>query len=397
MRVYLIGSNSLHLNLIQSTLLASGWSSDDVQTLGTLSELEAALTLPLQAMLVVDLEPGQETPTLGWLGDITRRWPWLQVVVLSAQRDEALLMQAMRSGAREVLDSPPEPSELVKTLQRLAPQVSSPMNNQAPLAPLLAFISSKGGNGSTLLAGNLAWLLALEFGRDTMLADLDLAYGDASFYLGGGQARHSLDQLALQGQRMDARLLQSSAHLVHERLHLLAAPASPLLSGALTGESVVNVLTLARQQHQVLIVDVPHQPDALGLQVLRAADAVCVVMRRRVPDVRNAQRLIQLLRDQGVAMQRIRPVLNRADDDSALDVATMDKALPIPIAYRVAEDRAALQACVHLGLPLHEQAPGSPVLRDLRQLGSQCLGLPLPNRRSWLGRWLGKTAASSAA
>ena len=397
MRVYLIGSNSLHLNLIQSTLLASGWSSDDVQTLGTLSELEAALTLPLQAMLVVDLEPGQETPTLGWLGDITRRWPWLQVVVLSAQRDEALLMQAMRSGAREVLDSPPEPSELVKTLQRLAPQVSSPMNNQAPLAPLLAFISSKGGNGSTLLAGNLAWLLALEFGRDTMLADLDLAYGDASFYLGGGQARHSLDQLALQGQRMDARLLHSSAHLVHERLHLLAAPASPLLSGALTGESVVNVLTLARQQHQVLIVDVPHQPDALGLQVLRAADAVCVVMRRRVPDVRNAQRLIQLLRDQGVAMQRIRPVLNRADDDSALDVATMDKALPIPIAYRVAEDRAALQACVHLGLPLHEQAPGSPVLRDLRQMGSQCLGLPLPNRRSWLGRWLGKTAASSAA
>ena len=113
MRVYLIGSNSLHLNLIHSTLLASGWSSDDVQTLGTRSELEAALTLPLQAMLVVDLEPGQETPTLGWLADITRRWPWLQVVVLSAQRDEALLMQAMRSGAREVLDSPPEPSELV--------------------------------------------------------------------------------------------------------------------------------------------------------------------------------------------------------------------------------------------------------------------------------------------
>ncbi len=397
MRVYLIGSNSLHLNLIQSTLLASGWSSDDVQTLGTRSELEAALTLPLQAMLVVDLEPGQETPTLGWLADITRRWPWLQVVVLSGQRDEALLMQAMRSGAREVLDSPPEPSELVQTLQRLAPQVSSPMNNQAPLAPLLAFISSKGGNGSTLLAGNLAWLLALEFGRDTVLADLDLAYGDASFYLGGGQARHSLDQLALQGQRMDARLLHSSAHWVHERLHLLAAPASPLLSGALTGESMVNVLTLARQQHQVLIVDVPHQPDALGLQVLRTADAVCVVMRRRVPDVRNAQRLIQLLRDQGVAMQRIRPVLNRADDDSALDVATMDKALPIPIAHRVAEDRAALQACVHLGLPLHEQAPGSPVLRDLRQMGSQCLGLPLPNRRSWLGRWLGKTAASSAA
>ena len=397
MPVYLMGANPLHLNLIQGTLQAAGWRSDEIHLPPDVATLEAGLARQPQASLVLDLGSGEDSTPPAWLGEITRRWSGLQVVLLSAQRSEALLMQAMRSGAREVLDSPPEPSELVQTLQRLAPQVSSPMNNQAPLAPLLAFISSKGGNGSTLLAGNLAWLLALEFGRDTMLADLDLAYGDASFYLGGGQARHSLDQLALQGQRMDARLLHSSAHWVHERLHLLAAPASPLLSGALTGESVVNVLTLARQQHQVLIVDVPHQPDALGLQVLRSADAVCVVMRRRVPDVRNAQRLIQLLRDQGVAMQRIRPVLNRADDDSALDVATMDKALPIPIAHRVAEDRAALQACVHLGLPLHEQAPGSPVLRDLRQMGSQCLGLPLPNRRSWLGRWLGKTAASSAA
>ena len=395
MRVYLMGPNALHLNLLQGTLLSAGWRPEEVHSFDTPAALEVALTSQPQAVLVLDLGEGRDTSALDWLAEITRRWPLLLVLLLSAQREPALLMQAMRSGVREVLDSPPEPADLVQTLQRLAPQsaAAAPGVGTA-LAPVLAFIASKGGNGSTLLASNLAWLLAIEFGRNTVLADLDLAYGDASFYLGGGQARHSIDQLAQQGPRLDSQLLRSSLHKVHDRLHLLAAPARPVLPRSLSPEALGHVLTLARQQHQVLILDLPHQPDELSLQALRLADAVCIVMRRRVPDVRNAQRLVQLMQAHGVSQQQLRPLLNRADEAGALEASTMDKALPVPIAYRVADDPAALQACVHLGIPLHEQDAGSAVLRDLRQLGSQCLGLPLPHRRSWLGRWLGKPAAT---
>ena len=94
-------------------------------------------------------------------------------------------------------------------------------------------------------------------------------------------------------------------------------------------------------------------------------------------------RLMQLLQDHGVPVAHMHPLLNRFDEAGALEAAAIDKALPAPIAHRVANDATAMQACVHLGLPLHEHAPGSPVLRDLRQLGSQCLGLPLPHRRGW--------------
>ncbi len=396
MPVHLMGSNSLHLNLIQSTLLSAGWSSQNVHTPADLPALEILLAAQPQATLVLDIGGGQDTSALSWLKEVTRRWPVLQVVLLSAQRDEALLMQAMRSGVREVLDSPPEPAELAQTLQRLAPQAGDAHAPVGRLAPMLAFIASKGGNGSTLLASNLAWLLALEFQRDTALVDLDLTYGDASFYLGGGQARHSIDQLARQGARLDSQLLRSSLHAVHERLHLLAAPATPVLSRGITPTALTRVLTLARQQHEVVILDLPRQPDELTLQALQLADTVFVVMRRRVPDVRNAQRLMQLLQEQGVSLQQMQALLNRADETGELDVATIDKALPTAIAYRVANDPVAMQACVHLGLPLHEHAPGSPVLRDLRQLASQCLGLPAPQRRGWLGRWLGKTAASAS-
>src|SRR5574343_956741 len=395
MRVYLMGGNPLHLNLIQGTLLTAGWSHADVHTPADLGALEAALAVQPQATLVLDLGQGEDTSALNWLTEITRRWPALQVVLLSARRDEALLLQAMRSGAREVLDSPPEPEELVQTLGRLLPQPDEAGTSSTPLAPMLAFIGSKGGNGCTQLASNLAWLLATEFGRDTVLADLDLLWGDASFYLSGSQARHSLDQLAQQGPRLDSQLLRSSLHPIHERLHLLAAPASPVLPRGITPASLTRVLTLARQQHEVVILDLPRQPDELTLQALQLADTVFIVMRRRVPDVRNAQRLMQLLQDQGVPLAHMRPLLNRFDETGPLEAAAIDTALPRPIGHRVANVPTALQACVHLGLPLHEHAPGSPVLRDLRQIGSQCLALPLPHRRGWLDRWLGKSVASS--
>ena len=97
-----------------------------------------------------------------------------------------------------------------------------------------------------------------------------------------------------------------------------------------------------------------------------------------------------LLKAQGIAQQRLRPLLNREDEPGELQVSSIDKALPMPVSYHVANDPQALQACVHLGLPLHEHAPGSPVLRDLRKMASHSLDLPVPTRRSWLGRWIGK-------
>lgn len=397
MHVHLMGGNPLHLNLIQGTLQSAGWRADELRSYMDLPALEAALAARPQAILVLDLGSGEDTSVLLWLAEVTRRWPTLQVVLLSAQRGETLLMQAMRSGAREVLDSPPEPAELVQTLQRLMPAPEDAGAAGAVLAPMLAFIASKGGNGSTQLASNMAWLLATEFQRDTLLVDLDLLYGDASFYLGGGQARHSMDQLAQQGARLDSQLLRSSLHPVHERLHLLAAPATPVLSHGMTSAALTRVLTLARQHHQVVIIDLPRQLDEPTLQALQLSELVFVVLRHRVPDVRNAQRLIHLLQEQGIGAQRMRPVLNREDEPGALEASSINKALPMPIAHRVANDPAGLQACVHLGLPLHEQAPGSPVLRDLRQIASQSLGLPLPQRRSWLGRWLGKPVPSSNA
>jgi pilus assembly protein CpaE len=393
MPILLMGPNPLHLNLVQSTLLAAGWLASDVHTPTDVPALEAALARLGPATLVLDLGRGEDTQALAWLAEVSRRWPALQVLLLSGERGETLLMQAMRSGVREVLDSPPEPNDLVQALQRLSAQsqASTAGAGARPLAPVLALVGSKGGCGNTLLASNLAWLLATEFERECALVDLDWLHGDASFYMSAGQARHSLDQLVQQGPRLDEQLLRSSLHPVHPRLRLLAAPSAPRTAEGIPAAGLLRVLSLLRQQHGVLVLDVPRQLDALALQALTLADHVLVVMRNRVPDVRNAQRLLQLLPAHGVSAERVQALLNGLGEADGLDRSAVERALSPARVHTVAHDSAAMRACVHLGLPLHEQAPASPVLRDLRHIASQTLGLSLPRRPGWLGRWLGKS------
>lgn len=393
MPVHLMGSNPLHLDLMQGTLTTAGWDRSDVHLQPTRTALEQALTQTPQATLVLDLGSAEDSSALPWLEQLTRRWRGLQVVLLCSQRHEALLLQAMRSGVREVLDSPAEPQELLQALQRLGQAIGTRTQEAAGptgqgAGQVLAFVSSKGGSGNTVLASNLGWLLATEFEQRSALVDLDLLYGDASFYLGGGQAQHSVASLMRQGPRLDGQLLRSSLHAVHPRLQLLAAPALPDMAPPPT-DALSQVIGLLRQQESVVVVDVPHHLDEAGLQALRLADRVLLLIRNRVPDIRNAQRLIRLLREQGIARERLLPVLNRHSRDGGLDRAAIDKALDPGIAHLVADDPTALHGCVHLGLPLHEHAPGSPVLRDLRQIASSVLQLPLPRRRSWLSRWMG--------
>lgn len=393
MLVHLMGPNPLHLELLQSTLVTAGWNAADLHVHPSRDALEQALQTSPPATLVLDMGTAQDTSALPWLAQLTRHKPGLQVVLLSGQRNENLLLQAMRSGVREVLDSPPEPADLLQALQRLGDASAATLATASPPGAaskggLLAFVSSKGGSGNTLLATNLAWLLATDFERECTLVDLDLLYGDATFYMGGGQARHSITELMRQGERLDGQLVRSSLHPVHERLHLLAAPSLPGIN-APSPQSLQRVLQLLRQQEQVVVIDVPHHIDELGLQALRLADQVFVLMRNRVPDVRNAQRLMRLLREQGIARDRLRPVLNRHPEEGGLDTASVEKAIDPALAYRIADDAAALQACVHLGLPLQQHAPTSPVLRDLRQLAAEALNLPLPRRRGWLSRWIG--------
>ena len=356
--------------------------------------------MPVESMDILILDSPLDTSTqerdhdLAWLGQCVTRHPLLGVLWLTHDIDPAFLLQAMRSGVREVLPLHPDAAEFTQALNRLRrhAQSLSPVSRSDQADPgtpgrLIAFVPTKGGCGATFLATNTAYLLAKEMACDTLLIDLDLHGADASYYLSNDDHRNSLLDLTRHTERLDAHLLHSSLHSVIPHLYLLAAPNVSELTSPLTAPQLEQVLQLARQQYGMVLLDIPDALDAISVKALDLADEVVLVMGNTVAHVRNAKRWLVILRSLGYAEAKLRVVLNKIHPGSEVDIALIEGALGIPVSHNLPSDPATALQAINQGLPLMSLNGNSPLVQALRQFITQAWHLSAPKRKSWLERW----------
>ncbi len=356
--------------------------------------------MPVQSLDILILDSPLDTSTqerdqdLAWLGQCVTRHPLLGVLWLTHDIDPAFLLQAMRSGVREVLPLHPDAAEFTQALNRLRrhAQSLSPVSRSDQADPgtpgrLIAFVPTKGGCGATFLATNTAYLLAKEMACDTLLIDLDLHGADASYYLSNDDHRNSLLDLTRHTERLDAHLLHSSLHSVIPHLYLLAAPNVSELTSPLTAPQLEQVLQLARRQYGMVLLDIPDALDAISVKALDLADEVVLVMGNTVAHVRNAKRWLVMLRSLGYADAKLRVVLNKIHPGSEVDITLIEGALGLPVSHTLPSDPATALQAINQGLPLMSLNGNSPLVQALRQFITQAWHLSAPKRKSWLERW----------
>lgn len=102
-------------------LAASLAAGDDITVLaaaGTLADARAALERARPAVLVTDLNLPD-----GWGGDlirdVRRRWPEIEIMVISVLGDEASVMKAVRAGASGYILKDARPIDLIESVRDL--------------------------------------------------------------------------------------------------------------------------------------------------------------------------------------------------------------------------------------------------------------------------------------
>lgn len=345
-------------------------------------------------LVILDSPAGAQHQDLVLLNQWVTRRPALGVLLLTDDIDPAFLLQAMRSGVREVLRLQPNKTDLLDALTRLQQHVRSfaslALRNVEPdttQGRLIAFVPSKGGCGATFLATNIAYLLAKEYQRDNLLMDLDLHGADASYYLSGDEHRNSLLDLTRHLDRLDSHLLHSSLHPVIPSLFLLAAPHVNELTSTVTPDQLDHVLRLARQQYGLVLLDLPVALDALSAQALDMADEVYLVLSNTVPDVRNAKRWRAMWRSLGHTDDKLRIVLNKTHPGSDIDATKVRSALNLDVRHDLPGDPTTALQAINQGLPLVSVNPHSPLVQALHALITQEWQLTTTKRKSWLERW----------
>ena len=310
------------------------------------------------------------------------------VIYLCGEFTGPQLLEVMRAGVSEVVSLPLKPSELTEAIERIRSRhyISSAYR---PRGKIIAFLSSKGGAGATFLATNLGYTLAVECNQKVLYIDLHMQYGDASFYLTDTVTHNTLADIIKQSG-LDSTVIAGAAMQITDNYYLLQAPDSPEKAAGIQPQHVDNLLTIAIQSYDFVIVDLPHALDALTMKVLDRAERICPVMQPMVPYVRAMANQLRVFSMLGYEAAKVSPVLNRTDRNVSLSMGRMEDVIQKKIDRVIPNDFVNAAEAVNMGMPLARMAPTSPVCASLREMAKDLCGIvATPVKQGLMNRLFG--------
>ncbi|CAN5541627.1 cell division ATPase MinD [soil metagenome] len=293
------------------------------------------------------------------------------------------LLDAVRHALASSIDA----AELDAALNRVAASFPE-VEPLAPVAPVPAgdtgrvvtVFSPKGGAGKSVVATNLAVLLAQRCDRVVVLLDADLQFGDAAVLLKFAP-RHTIVDVVGSLDSLDADVL-SDMLTRHgpSGLLVLPAPLEPAFADQVSFDQLSRILDLLRTFASHVVVDTPSYLNDAVLGLIDESDDVLLVSGLDIPNVKNVKIALQTLRLLNTPMAKIRLVLNRPDPKAKLDVGEVERSLQLRAAALVPADGAVPQS-VNRGAPVVLDAPRSSASKALSGLADLFEVVPKPKRR----------------
>lgn len=230
--------------------------------------------------------------------DALQQVPGTMVLIIGPNVGAQQVIEAVRLGVRDVLIDP-GPADIRQSLEAVwqARRRSDGARPQ-PAARLIAVHSPKGGSGKSVLAANLAGVLAAETGDRTVLVDLALGAGDLDLLLNVKPKANWAD-LARCGQ-FGTEELATVLLDCGQGVHLLPAPAYAEDEELIDVGVVDRTLGLLRSGSGYVVVDTASFLDERTLRALELADRILVPLPLTLPALRRGQRAIRLWGQLGI-------------------------------------------------------------------------------------------------
>src|SRR5436305_6890694 len=145
---------------------------------------------------------------------LTRRHPEVAAIMVVDELSTQMLQQALRAGVSDVVAAPADKGQLLEAVERasetlsLVPTTPVRADGGAHEGRLISVFSTKGGAGKSVIASNLAVVLARQTSAPVALVDADLQFGDVAVMM-KLTPQHTIVDVVASIQRLDAQLLMS--------------------------------------------------------------------------------------------------------------------------------------------------------------------------------------------
>jgi pilus assembly protein CpaE len=296
------------------------------------------------------------------------------LILLGATNDIDVYRALIRHGVAEYLVVPFDPARFTGAVIDL---FAGPDKGAA--GQTVAFIGTKGGCGSSVIAHNTAFALTRAGDCDATVLDLDMPFGcaDLGFNI---ETSTGMRNLLAEPERIDEAFLNRFACKYDDRLHLLAAPA--VLDGGshIDPDKLAAAVEAVKRHSRHVVLDLPHVWSNWVRESLRLADTVVLTAPLDLSSLRNTRNLLDWLSDQGNPAPYL-IVNGAADRRSMVELSDFTKTLGVAPAVLIPEDRDAFRMAASAGKMLEEVRPKSKAAQAIRQLAALLARRDGPNAR----------------
>jgi pilus assembly protein CpaE len=260
-----------------------------IQMGGMAAAIEAYRAAPTPNVII--LETDARSDILAGLDQLaTVCDPGTRVVVIGKVNDVTLYRELVRRGVSDYVIAPVNALDVVRSICNLfsAPEAKS-------IGRVIAVVGAKGGVGASTIAHNVAWAIARDLAMDSVVADLDLAFGTAGLDYNQDPPQGIADAV-FSPDRVDTAFIDRLLSKCTDHLSLLAAPATLDKVYDFGADAFDAIFDTLRTSMPCIVLDVPHQWSGWTRRALVSADDILVVSAPDLASLRNTKNLIDLLK-----------------------------------------------------------------------------------------------------
>jgi pilus assembly protein CpaE len=213
-----------------------------------------------------------------------------RVIVIGRINDVTLYRELTRRGVSEYIIAPVGTIDIVRGICGL---FSAP--DAKPVGRIIAVVGAKGGVGASTIAHNVAWAIARDLALDSVVTDLDLAFGTAGLDYNQDPPQGVADAV-FSPDRIDTGFIDRLLSKCTDHLSLLAAPATLDRVYDFSADAFDGILDALRGSIPCVVLDVPHQWAGWTKRLLVSADDILVVAGPDLANLRNAKNMVDMLR-----------------------------------------------------------------------------------------------------
>ncbi len=173
---------------------------------------------------------------------------------------------------------------------------------------VLAITSGKGGVGKTIFATNLAGVYH-HLKKKVLLIDVDLSSGGVSVLLNIDNTKTIYN---LADDILNNRFKETGDYVYHysEYIDIISSCKDPRQGNKIDLKLIEQIISVYRNNYDVVILDTTHVPTAYNLMALDLADEILFMITDNILDLKNSSNLLTILKD--IKENHVHVILNNS-------------------------------------------------------------------------------------